>query len=200
MSFFALFASFEYLCNGSTAIIHILVLLVRGPTLDVRFVLYRRQIMTSKVGPRPEGSTYQQNCWNLANSLAFQRQMLEIWNVWVYFRYLNLFTIQGYSENVGLIIRCSSLFSSGNSQKWLFVTILWAVTVSRSMNILMRQTRPKYPLVWVNPHSAGIDVRLYPPTSFFFTFRPLNLYNAESFLYKPWRPKVFFNLTSSQMS
>ena len=120
---------------GSTAIIQILVLSVRGPTLDVRFVLYRRQIMTSKVGPRPEGSTYQQNCWNLANNPAFQRQMLEIWNVWVYFRYLNLFTIQGYSENVRIIIRCSSLFSPGNSQKWLFVTILCAVTVSRSMNI-----------------------------------------------------------------
>ena len=150
---------------GSTAIIQILVLSVRGPTLDVRLVFYRRQIMTSKVGPRAEGSTYQQSCWNLANSPAFQRQMLEIWNVWVYFRYLSLFTIQGYSENVGIIIGCSSLFSPGNSQKWLFVTILCAVTVSRSINILMRQTRTKYRLVWVNPHSVGIDVIRHNLTS-----------------------------------
>ena len=28
--------SFEYLCYGSTAIIHILILTVRGSTLDVR--------------------------------------------------------------------------------------------------------------------------------------------------------------------
>ena len=47
MSQLALSASFEYLCYGTTAIIHIFTLTVRGLTLN-----FRRQILTSKVDPR----------------------------------------------------------------------------------------------------------------------------------------------------
>ena len=44
MSQLAFSASFKYLCYGSTTIRNILILSVRGPTLDVR-------ILTSKVDP-----------------------------------------------------------------------------------------------------------------------------------------------------
>ena len=51
-----MFESFEYLCYGSTTIYNILILLVRGSTLDVRMSMsesdiYRGQILTSKVDP-----------------------------------------------------------------------------------------------------------------------------------------------------
>ena len=52
------FPLFEYLCQGSTGLYKYLTLSVRGPILDVRIWLlsevYRRQILTSKVGPRAE--------------------------------------------------------------------------------------------------------------------------------------------------
>ena len=56
MSLLALPASFEYLCYGSTAITNILILPVRGSSLDVTILrqLYGRQILTSKDGPRAE--------------------------------------------------------------------------------------------------------------------------------------------------
>ena len=49
MSQLALFDSFEYLCEESAVIVNILVLAMRESTLDV---VYRRQILTSKVDPR----------------------------------------------------------------------------------------------------------------------------------------------------
>ena len=45
MSYSALSDSFEYLCYGSTGVINIFTLTVRGSTLDVRN-------LTSKVDPR----------------------------------------------------------------------------------------------------------------------------------------------------
>ena len=50
MSYSALSASFEYLCYGATAIVHIFTLTVRGSTLVVR--IWRLQILTTKVDPR----------------------------------------------------------------------------------------------------------------------------------------------------
>ena len=49
MSELALSGSFEYLCYGSTTIIHILILTVWGPSLYVR-----RQILTSEDDIRAE--------------------------------------------------------------------------------------------------------------------------------------------------
>ena len=54
MSWLALYDSFEYLCYGSTAIGNILILSVRGSS---SYVVYRRQILTYKDGPRAEGLT-----------------------------------------------------------------------------------------------------------------------------------------------
>ena len=49
MSYLALSASFEYLCYGSTAILNIFTITVRGSALDFR--IWRLQT-TSKVDPR----------------------------------------------------------------------------------------------------------------------------------------------------
>ena len=56
MSQLALFASFEYLCHGSVAIINILIISVCGPPSYVRIwrLQYRRQILTFKDDPHVE--------------------------------------------------------------------------------------------------------------------------------------------------
>ena len=53
MFYLALSDSFEYLCFGSTTIRNIVILSVRGPSLNVR-IGHRRQSLTYKEGPRAE--------------------------------------------------------------------------------------------------------------------------------------------------
>ena len=68
MSYLAFSTSFEYLCYGSTVIRNILLLLARDRLYTSEADVYRRQILTSKVGPRTERVTTQD-----ANPRAMQR-------------------------------------------------------------------------------------------------------------------------------
>ena len=54
MAYLALSDSFEYLCGGSTAIINICILSVRGQLYTSESDVCRRQILTYKDGPRTE--------------------------------------------------------------------------------------------------------------------------------------------------
>ena len=56
MSWLDLSASFEYLCDGSTVNIIFLIISVRAPTSEStsESYVYKRPIVTSKVGPRTE--------------------------------------------------------------------------------------------------------------------------------------------------
>ena len=79
MSLFALSDSFEYLCYGSTATINIFTLTVRDRLQASESDVYRRQILTTKVGPltvRVRAASYiPENTLNFSTTKGFRRKI-----------------------------------------------------------------------------------------------------------------------------